>query len=114
MGKVHTFDIGGGLKVRDLKEGNGAVCAPGATVVAHYTGWLTNGEVFDSSRKRGEPTKFPLTGVVAGWQQGIPGMRVGGIRKLVIPPELGYGSQAQRGIPANSTLIFEVELVEIK
>jgi FKBP-type peptidyl-prolyl cis-trans isomerase len=83
-------------------------------VKAHYSGWLTNGTVFDSSRKRGEPSDFSLNAVVAGWQKGIPGMKVGGIRKLVIPPEMGYGSRGQRGIPANATLIFEVELIEIK
>lgn len=108
-------DLGGGLKIRDLKEGSGPECPPGAKVVAHYTGWLTNGKVFDSSRKKGEPIEFALTGVIAGWQQGIPGMKVGGVRKLVIPPDLGYGARgAGNDIPGGATLIFEVELVAIK
>lgn len=107
-------DIGDGLKIRDLKEGSGPECPPGASVVAHYTGWLTNGKVFDSSRKRGEPTPFSLGQVVPGWQKGIPGMKVGGVRKLVIPPDLGYGARgAGRDIPPNATLVFEVELVAI-
>ncbi|HEX4612677.1 MAG TPA: FKBP-type peptidyl-prolyl cis-trans isomerase, partial [Urbifossiella sp.] len=107
-------DIGGGLKVRDLKEGTGATCEPGATVVAHYTGWLQNGKVFDSSRPRGEPTEFSLGKVVPGWQKGIPGMKIGGVRKLVIPPEMAYGAGGRPGIPPNSTLVFEVELVGVK
>ena len=107
-------DIGGGLKVRDLKEGTGAFCPPGATVVAHYTGWLTTGKVFDSSRTKGEPIEFPLSGVVKGWQEGIPGMKVGGVRKLVIPSDMAYGARGRPGIPPNSTLVFEVELVSIK
>ncbi|HYH68809.1 MAG TPA: FKBP-type peptidyl-prolyl cis-trans isomerase [Urbifossiella sp.] len=107
-------DIGGGLKVRDLKVGTGAECPPGASVVAHYTGWLLNGQSFDSSVARGEPSPFSLEEVVVGWQRGIPGMKVGGVRKLVIPPELAYGSRAKPGIPPNSTLVFEVELVGIQ
>jgi len=104
-----------GLKYRDLKEGTGPECPKGATVVCHYTGWTTNGKVFDSSRKRGEPTEFSLNQVVPGWQQGIPGMKVGGVRKLVIPAALGYGAQGRPpSIPGGATLIFEVELVAIK
>lgn len=103
-----------GLKYRDLKEGDGREVRAGETVTAYYTGWLTNGTVFDSARQRGEPIAFSLGEVVKGWGQGIPGMKVGGIRKLVIPPELGYGSRSQGKIPANSTLIFEVELVDVK
>ncbi|HSQ54408.1 MAG TPA: FKBP-type peptidyl-prolyl cis-trans isomerase [Gemmata sp.] len=101
-----------GLKYRDLKIGDGPEVRRGATVKAYYTGWLINGHVFDSSRKRGTPEKFSLNEVVAGWKEGLPGMRVGGIRKLFIPPELGYGSRgAGRDIPPNATLIFEVEIV---
>jgi peptidylprolyl isomerase len=102
----------GGLKYRDLKEGNGAPVQPGAKVTIHYIGWLTNGTVFDSSHKRGKPATFELGGLIKGWQEGIPGMKPGGIRKLVIPPELGYGPQDKENIPPNSTLIFEVELIE--
>ena len=104
-------DIGDGLKVRDLKEGEGPEVRPMATVVMHYTGWLTDGTSFDSSRTRGEPLESPLGRLIQGWQKAIPGMKPGGVRKLVIPPELGYGSQRNQGIPANSTLVFEVELV---
>ena len=109
-------DIGEGLKIRDLKEGTGAECPVGASVEAHYTGWTTNGNVFDSSHKHGDkPIVFSLHQVVQGWQKGIPGMKVGGIRKLVIPSELGYGSRGSgQNIPPYSTLIFEVELVAIK
>ncbi len=102
-----------GVKYRDLKEGSGAPCLKLANVTIHYTGWLTNGTQFDSSRKRGEPNTFSLAGLIQGWQVGIPGMKPGGIRKLVISPEMGYGSQPQKGIPANSTLVFEVELIKV-
>lgn len=107
-------DIGGGLKVRDLKEGTGAEVKAGATISAHYTGWLVNGKEFDSSRKRGQPIEFSLNRVVAGWQKGIPGMKVGGVRKLVIPSEMGYGDGGQGDIPPHATLIFEVEVVDVK
>ena len=107
-------DIGEGLMVRDLKDGSGPECPPGARVRVHYTGWLTTGKIFDSSRRRGEPISFSLNGVIAGWTRGIPGMKVGGIRKLVIPAELGYGSRGMGAdIPPNSTLVFEVELLGI-
>jgi FKBP-type peptidyl-prolyl cis-trans isomerase len=82
----------------------------------HYTGWLENGTEFDSSRRRDEPFGFPLgVGyVIPGWDQGVVGMRVGGKRKLTVPPELGYGARgAGRVIPPNATLIFEVELLDI-
>lgn len=105
-------DIGEGLKIRDIKEGSGDPVKEGATVTIHYTGWLTTGEVFDNSRPRGEPNTFGLGGLVQGWQKGIPGMKPGGVRKLVVPPELGYGSKDKGDIPPNSTLIFEVELVK--
>lgn len=101
-----------GVKARDLKEGSGEPVKPGATVNIHYVGWLTDGTVFDSSRARGEPATFPLGDLVAGWQEGIPGMKPGGVRKLVIAPEKGYGSRASGKIPANSTLIFEIELLK--
>lgn len=109
-------DIGGGLQIRDLKEGTGPVATPGATVEVFYTGWLTDEKrtVFDSGAQRGETTEFPLSGVIKGWQNGIPGMKVGGVRKLVVPPDLGYGAAAKGKIPPNSTLIFEVQLVSVK
>ena len=87
-------------------------CRGGATILAHYTGWLVDGQVFDSSRNRGKPASFSLTEVVGGWQRGIPGMKPGGVRKLVVPPELGYGDRGKGKIPGGATLIFEVELVK--
>jgi hypothetical protein len=106
-------DIGDGLKVRDLKEGTGPEVPPGATIRANYTGWLADGRQFDSSR--GNPIEFSLKGVVQGWARGIPGMKVGGIRKLVIPAALGYGARGHPpDIPGGATLIFEVEPVAIK
>ncbi len=105
-------DIGDGLKVRDIKEGSGEPVKEGAEVTIHYTGWLQNGNVFDNSRPRGEPNTFALPDLVKGWQKGIPGMKPGGIRKLVVPPELGYGGRPKGDIPPNSTLIFEVELIK--
>lgn len=107
-------EISSGLKIRDLKEGTGETVPAGAKVKVHYTGWLTDGTVFDSNKERSkEPVEFSLDGVVAGWKEGIPGMKVGGVRKLVISPEKGYGNRAQSKIPPNSTLIFEVELVDV-
>jgi peptidylprolyl isomerase len=103
-----------GIKIRDLKEGTGAECPPGAQVKVHYTGWLTDGSVFDSSKESGRgPTEFSLNEVIPGWMQGIPGMKIGGIRKLVISPEKGYGDRSRPKIPAGSTLIFEVELLDV-
>jgi peptidylprolyl isomerase len=101
-----------GVKARDLKEGTGEAVKPNATVTIHYVGWLTDGTVFDSSRARGEPSTFPLEDLVKGWQEGIPGMKPGGVRKLVIAPDKGYGARARGKIPANATLIFEIELVK--
>src|SRR5262249_13829817 len=91
-------EIGGGLKIRDLKEGSGQAVPYGATAVVHYTGWMVNGKVFDSSKKTNEPFAANLDpnaprGVIAGWQKGILGMKPGGIRKLVIPPDLAYGAR---------------------
>ncbi len=109
-----------GLQYRDLKVGEGKTVAIGGRVKVQYTGWLTNGTVFDSNRRRNEPLEANLDpkaethGVITGWQQGIPGMKVGGVRKLVIPPGLAYGPRARGEIPANSTLIFEVEVIDTK
>jgi peptidylprolyl isomerase len=106
-----------GLKYRDLKEGDGPVVPPGtgSTVTVDYIGWRTDGKMFDSSWKGGRSFSTQLGGVVRGWQQGIPGMKVGGIRKLVIPPDLAYGAKgAGEDIPPNATLVFEVELLDVK
>jgi FKBP-type peptidyl-prolyl cis-trans isomerase len=104
------------LQSTDLTVGTGAEAATGKTVSVHYTGTLTNGTKFDSSVDRGTPFEFTLGEgrVIQGWEQGVKGMKVGGKRKLVIPPSLGYGSQANGSIPANSTLIFEIELLGVK
>jgi FKBP-type peptidyl-prolyl cis-trans isomerase len=105
-----------GLKYEDLQVGTGATVQSGDTISANYTGWLTDGTKFDSSIDRGQPSDFTIGQgqVIAGWDEGIPGMKVGGTRLLVIPPDLGYGSTAFGSIPANSTLIFEVQVVAIK
>jgi FKBP-type peptidyl-prolyl cis-trans isomerase len=105
-----------GLTIDDIILGTGAEASAGQRVVVHYTGWLTSGEKFDSSRDRDEPFDFPLGGrrVIAGWDEGVQGMKVGGTRKLTIPPQLGYGARGAGGvIPPNATLVFEVELLEI-
>lgn len=104
-----------GLQVQILEEGSGQVAEAGQTVVVHYTGWLPDGQKFDSSRDRGEPLSFPLGQgrVIRGWDEGVAGMREGGRRVLVIPPELGYGERgAGNVIPANAWLVFDVELLE--
>jgi FKBP-type peptidyl-prolyl cis-trans isomerase len=102
-----------GLKYQDLVVGTGASPASTDMVTVHYTGTLQDGTVFDASRNHGGPISFPLNGVIKGWTEGVGSMKVGGTRKLVIPPTLGYGSQAQGPIPANSTLTFIVELLDI-
>lgn len=103
------------LQIIDQEVGTGEEAKADSTVSAKYTGTLTDGTVFDSTDKHGgEAIEFPLNGVIAGWQQGIPGMKVGGKRKLIIPPALGYGAAGTGGIPGNSTLIFEIELVDVK
>ena len=105
-----------GLKYEDVKIGTGDEAEAGKTVSVHYTGWLTNGTKFDSSKDRGQPFDFPLGGgrVIRGWDEGVQGMKVGGVRKLTIPPELGYGARGAGGvIPPNATLVFEVELLKV-
>ena len=105
------------LIIEDLTVGNGATASAGQYVSVHYTGWLTSGQKFDSSLDRNDPFEFRLGAgqVIAGWDQGVAGMQVGGKRKLTIPPELGYGSRGAGGvIPPNATLVFEVELLAIR
>lgn len=105
-----------GLKYEDVKVGSGDSAEAGKNVTVHYTGWLTNGTKFDSSKDRGQPFEFPLGGgrVIRGWDEGVQGMKVGGVRKLTIPPELGYGARGAGGaIPPNATLVFEVELLKV-
>lgn len=103
-----------GLEIWDVKEGKGDAVKAGANLKVHYTGWLTNGEIFDSSVVRKEPIEFGLDGLIKGWKDGIPGMKVGGVRRLKIPPELAYGKKERPKIPANSTLVFEIELLELE
>ncbi|HEY7424708.1 MAG TPA: FKBP-type peptidyl-prolyl cis-trans isomerase [Gemmataceae bacterium] len=106
-----------GLKYQDLKVGNGRIAQRGAVAEVHYTGYFSNGKKFDSSRDRKQPFSFKLGGgmVIKGWDEGVTGMKVGGKRKLIIPPELGYGARGAGGIvPPNTTLIFEVELLNVK
>jgi FKBP-type peptidyl-prolyl cis-trans isomerase len=101
-----------GLYWQDLLVGTGDEAEAGGYVTVHYTGWLHDGTVFDSS-VGGDPIRFRLSGLIPGWQEGIPGMKVGGKRKLVIPPDLGYGSSRTGSIPGNSTLVFDIELIGV-
>ena len=118
-GKV--IEMPDGLKYTDTKLGNGATAAPGSTVSVHYTGWLyedgVKGAKFDSSLDRGQPFQFTLGAhqVIAGWDEGVAGMKVGGERTLIIPPELGYGERGAGGvIPPNATLMFDVKLLQVQ
>src|SRR5438270_1544830 len=106
-----------GLEYWDIKKGTGKLAEKGKKVSVHYTGWLTDGKEFDSSRDAGEPIQFDLgTGqVIKGWDEGITGMKVGGKRQLRIPPALGYGPRGfGSSIPPNATLVFDVELMDVK
>jgi FKBP-type peptidyl-prolyl cis-trans isomerase len=105
-----------GLIIDELTVGQGAAAVAGQTVTVHYTGWLTDGEKFDSSKDRDDPFQFALGAgrVIKGWDEGVEGMKVGGRRKLTIPPTLAYGARGAGGvIPPNATLVFEVELLRI-
>lgn len=106
-----------GLEYVDLEEGKGDAVKYGQAVEVHYTGWLTDGKKFDSSKDRGQPFSFTLGRgqVIKGWDEGVNGMKVGGKRKLIIPAHLGYGARGAGGvIPPNATLVFEVELLKAK
>ena len=116
-----VIEMPDGLKYTDNKIGDGAVATAGSKVSVHYTGWLSKdgakGAKFDSSLDRGQPFDFPLGEgrVIKGWDEGVAGMKVGGERTLVIPPELGYGARGAGGvIPPNATLIFDVQLLKVQ
>ena len=105
-----------GLIYDDVTEGQGEVAKAGQRVTVHYTGWLTNGTKFDSSKDRNDPFVFSLGAgqVIRGWDEGVQGMKIGGVRKLTIPADLGYGARGAGGvIPPNATLVFEVELLGV-
>lgn len=105
------------LQIEELEIGNGPEALTGQMVTVHYTGWLTSGKKFDSSKDSGTPFTFPLGAgrVIRGWDEGVKGMKIGGRRKLTIPPEMGYGTRGAGGvIPPNATLVFEVELLGLQ
>ena len=111
-----TTTTASGLVIEDITTGEGEAAQKGRYVSVHYTGWLENGKKFDSSKDRNDPFQFPLGmgHVIKGWDEGVQGMQPGGVRKLTIPAELGYGARGAGGvIPPNATLIFEVELLEL-
>ena len=111
-----TITTQSGLQYLDITIGNGDTAQAGQPVTVHYTGWLTDGSKFDSSKDRNDPFQFNLgaSEVIRGWDEGVQGMQVGGVRKLTIPAALGYGARgAGRDIPPNATLVFEVELLGV-
>jgi len=115
--KHATTTTASGLVIDELVVGTGSEAQSGKRVTVHYTGWLTDGTKFDSSVDRGEPFVFQLGAgmVIRGWDEGVAGMKVGGKRKLTIPPELGYGARGAGGvIPPNATLVFDVELLGVR
>jgi FKBP-type peptidyl-prolyl cis-trans isomerase len=111
-----TVKTGSGLQYKDIVVGNGDTAKSGQTVSVQYTGWLENGTKFDSSLNTGQPFEFTLGkgSVIKGWDEGVAGMKVGSTRVLIIPPDLAYGTRDNGSIPANSTLVFQVQLLAIK
>jgi len=113
---MSQFTTSSGLIIEDVIVGEGGVACAGQSVSVHYTGWLTDGTKFDSSKDRNDPFEFDLGGssVISGWDEGVVGMKIGGTRKLTIPPQLGYGARGAGGvIPPNATLVFEIDLLGI-
>lgn len=114
VGSAVSVELPGGLRYVDLKVGDGNIAEAGLTASVHYTGWLLDGSKFDSSVDRGQPFEFRIGGggVIRGWEEGVKGMRIGGKRKLTIPPDMGYGANGYPPvIPANATLVFDIELL---
>jgi FKBP-type peptidyl-prolyl cis-trans isomerase len=130
-GKLPSLDakewkkLDNGMKVWDVKEGKGEEVKKGATVTIHYTGWFKDGMIFDTSRKEladrlpagqeaptGEPATFPLDRLIKGWQEGLPGTKVGGVRRLYVPYQLAYGERGRPGIPPKADLVFEIEVIK--
>ena len=113
---LSTTKTPGGVTVEEITIGNGKEAKPSSTVVIHYEGALTNGKVFDSSFKRKEPATFPLNRLIKGWQEGVPGMKAGGVRRLTVPSNLGYGAGGtpDGSIPPNATLVFWMQLVDVR
>ena len=114
--RLHATVTATGLTIEDTMLGEGAVAASGQTINVHYTGWLAGGRKFDSSREREAAFEFEVDAgqVIAGWDEGVQGMKVGGKRRLVVPPHLGYGELgAGNAVPPNATLVFDVELLGI-
>ena len=103
-----------GLQIFDVQVGAGTEVHPGAVITVHYTGWLDSGKMIVSSYVRGQPAVFSLNAVILGWKEGVVGMRVGGMRRLIIPPELAYGEDGRIDIPPNAVLIFDIELLDVE
>lgn len=116
LANFEPIDTVNELQIIDIEQGTGETVQPGATITAHYTGALCkNGIIFQSSHDFGKAITFGLTQVIKGWTDGVPGMKVGGMRRLIIPADQAYGSASPaRNIPANSDLVFDIELVAIK
>jgi FKBP-type peptidyl-prolyl cis-trans isomerase FkpA len=113
---LQAITTASGLIYEDLEVGSGDTARRGTTASVHYTGWLADGTKFDSSHDRGEPFSFPVgvQYVIAGWDEGVQGMQVGGRRKLTVPPQLGYGARGAGGVvPPDATLVFEVGLLAV-
>lgn len=114
---VEVVETGSGLQYQDWVVGDGDEAKAGQTVVVHYTGWLVDESKFDSSKDRNQPFDFPLGAgrVIKGWDEGVAGMKIGGKRLLIIPSDLGYGDRGAGGaIPGGATLLFEVDLLDLK
>jgi len=110
---LHSIRQDSGLIIDDLRMGTGADCLPNSVITVRYHGTLVNGIVFDTTRGKG-PAEFPLDRLIRGWREGLPGMKVGGIRRLTIPAALAYGDRQKGIIPPNSDLIFSIELLGVK